>query len=404
MNPEKKEEAHVDKSSCPSIYHLVKKNSTASLESLRTLLNEAEKAGLASSSINSKGKGGLHASFECERWDFAKEFLERGSDPLKKDKFGKSFFLLLVKKEDAPWRDVLASREDLIRRHERHMAEKEEGNEMFRRRDRSSCRRKEHQGATRDTTEIQKTLLVAHPRTGESVSLGALFDDLMSDLRKEPSACLDFVRAGGHPGFEKEGVTFGLALTRLGKEAMSKVQAAGGWSWDVPNIAGERPLTLAAKEGWFDVLRFLLNVDASPNETDGEGNTPLHLAAERGDESMVEFLLSYGADAGAKNEVGETPAQKARKVGSQECVDILSEAKGFSQNATFSSGRKGGQRRKNRKGQEPVRRSSLDIPLPEAKDEVVSLKGLSLLEKKKEGKGPVIIVRKSRVPSFPIDE
>jgi ankyrin repeat protein len=61
---------------------------------------------------------------------------------------------------------------------------------------------------------------------------------------------------------------------------------------------GVSAVTLAAHSGFRDLVEFLLQKDANPNQAPA-GFTALHEAIMRRDEEMVTALLDHGADAGA---------------------------------------------------------------------------------------------------------
>lgn len=76
------------------------------------------------------------------------------------------------------------------------------------------------------------------------------------------------------------------------------------------NAGDERQRTalhISAANGAEDVVRLLLENDASPNVKDVNGNTPLHLAACSGMIPIVTLLLHYGGDISATDSNGKTP-------------------------------------------------------------------------------------------------
>lgn len=60
---------------------------------------------------------------------------------------------------------------------------------------------------------------------------------------------------------------------------------------------------IAAYKGHIDIVNFLLEKGADPDERANCGATALHFAAERGHTAIVKKILKYGA-AFAKNENG----------------------------------------------------------------------------------------------------
>ena len=67
------------------------------------------------------------------------------------------------------------------------------------------------------------------------------------------------------------------------------------------------PIHIAATNGHFAVLRFLLSKGGNPNGKDGDGLRPLHLAARRGWVDCVSVLLEWGADPLALSPEGKSP-------------------------------------------------------------------------------------------------
>jgi ankyrin repeat protein len=61
-------------------------------------------------------------------------------------------------------------------------------------------------------------------------------------------------------------------------------------------IAHQLPLSVASKEGHFDVVKCLLSSDADVNLCDGNGRSPLFAASRYGHCDVVKCLRSSGAD------------------------------------------------------------------------------------------------------------
>ncbi|CAK9251837.1 unnamed protein product, partial [Sphagnum jensenii] len=76
---------------------------------------------------------------------------------------------------------------------------------------------------------------------------------------------------------------------------------------------GETPLHLAAKNGEFDLVKYLVEEKgADAKAADKDGNTPLHRAAKNGKLDVVKYLVEEkGADAKAVNNAGESPLHRA---------------------------------------------------------------------------------------------
>ena len=96
---------------------------------------------------------------------------------------------------------------------------------------------------------------------------------------------------------------------------------------DVKNLA----LCVAVACGREDIVRFLLTGGAQVSSTSKDGQTPLHRAARRGYENLARLLLDRGADVNAKDMRG-TPLHYAAARGHEDVVALLI-AKGADVNA-----------------------------------------------------------------------
>ncbi|KAK1650377.1 hypothetical protein QYE76_068182 [Lolium multiflorum] len=81
-----------------------------------------------------------------------------------------------------------------------------------------------------------------------------------------------------------------LACCRKSLECMKLLIEAGA---DVnSSYCGPTSLTQAIKIGFTDIVKFLLEAGADPNDPGEDGEIPIQLAAKRGDRDLVEFLFS----------------------------------------------------------------------------------------------------------------
>lgn len=94
-----------------------------------------------------------------------------------------------------------------------------------------------------------------------------------------------------------------LRLVRLLVEAGAPVSGVCGC------VDRESPLAVAVNVGAADIVAYLLDNGASPDDAafDG-GSTPLHIAVHRGDHDMVRALLGAGADPTLEDRNGRTAA------------------------------------------------------------------------------------------------
>ena len=82
-------------------------------------------------------------------------------------------------------------------------------------------------------------------------------------------------------------------------------------------------LHLAAKRGYLEVVRALVQQGADINQ-EGEGATvPLHMAAQFGHEALVQAMLELGADVDHKDSSGSTPLRLAQMYGRKAVEDLL---------------------------------------------------------------------------------
>ena len=76
---------------------------------------------------------------------------------------------------------------------------------------------------------------------------------------------------------------------------------------------GRSLLYLAARNGYDDICRFLLDKGINVNETQSCGSTALHGASYYGNENVIDLLLAYGANINIKNKYGNLATDEAYK-------------------------------------------------------------------------------------------
>ena len=88
-----------------------------------------------------------------------------------------------------------------------------------------------------------------------------------------------------------------------------------GYSVDLEDSAGYKPIHYAAQGGSVDVCIRLIGFGASLDDytNEEEEKTPLHLAAGCGEKDVVELLVEHGAGIVARNHAGDTPKMCARR-------------------------------------------------------------------------------------------
>ncbi|KAJ7542520.1 hypothetical protein O6H91_10G109700 [Diphasiastrum complanatum] len=80
---------------------------------------------------------------------------------------------------------------------------------------------------------------------------------------------------------------------------------------------------MAAANGNFEIVQYLISAGADVNISNSEGNTPLHWAALNGHVQVVQELISRGANVSALNSHERTPLDEAISRGKQETVDAI---------------------------------------------------------------------------------
>ena len=89
------------------------------------------------------------------------------------------------------------------------------------------------------------------------------------------------------------------------------------------SYSGGTPLKWAAWYGHKDVVQLLMERGATPKIADCGGHTPLHYAAQDGRKHIVKLLLDEAADPNAQDNLGLTSLHVAAFMGHKEVVQIL---------------------------------------------------------------------------------
>lgn len=122
------------------------------------------------------------------------------------------------------------------------------------------------------------------------------------------------------------------ALNRFGKTALQVMMFGSpavalellkqGASPNVQDASGTSPVHDAARTGFLDTLKVLVEHGADVNTLDSTGSLPIHLAIREGHSSVVSFLAPE-SDLHHKDASGLTPLELARQRGAQNLMDIL---------------------------------------------------------------------------------
>ena len=86
---------------------------------------------------------------------------------------------------------------------------------------------------------------------------------------------------------------------------------------------GRNGITIAARNGHYNILDYLLQLNTPIDHQDNIGNTALFWAAEDGDYDMVAYLLDKGASVDIRNGRGLTPVMTAARAGYLDILELL---------------------------------------------------------------------------------
>ncbi|XP_035509697.1 cyclin-dependent kinase 4 inhibitor C [Morone saxatilis] len=126
-------------------------------------------------------------------------------------------------------------------------------------------------------------------------------------------------------GFNKFNRT-ALQVVKLGNPALIQTLLVAG----ADPSARDPVLSLtvmhdAAREGFADSVRVLVDHGADTNLVDDHGNLPLHLAAKEGHLEVIQLLIGLTANPQAPNDLGYTAAQLALHHGKMDTANYIQE-------------------------------------------------------------------------------
>ncbi|XP_060037705.1 cyclin-dependent kinase 4 inhibitor D [Erinaceus europaeus] len=113
-----------------------------------------------------------------------------------------------------------------------------------------------------------------------------------------------------------------LQVMMFGSPAIALELLKQGASPNVQDAWGTTPAHDAARTGFLDTLKVLVDHGADVNTPDGRGALPIHLAVREGHRAVVSFLVAE-SDLQHRDAGGLTPLELARGRGAQDLVDIL---------------------------------------------------------------------------------
>ena len=96
----------------------------------------------------------------------------------------------------------------------------------------------------------------------------------------------------------------------------------------VDMFGGNTGLHWAARLGFSEMARLLLDNGARVDARNDEGETPLHWAAAEGRKALLVTLIAHGAYVNALDRAGQTPLSRAQTNGREEIARILVAAGG----------------------------------------------------------------------------
>ena len=92
---------------------------------------------------------------------------------------------------------------------------------------------------------------------------------------------------------------------------------------------GSSLLHVAARNGYLQIVNYLVNQGVDLEARDNDGNKPIHVAAKNSRSQVVRYLAEQGANLESKDDSGNTPLQVARLSNDIELMEYL-ELKGQS--------------------------------------------------------------------------
>ncbi|KAG7513254.1 cyclin-dependent kinase 4 inhibitor C [Solea senegalensis] len=123
--------------------------------------------------------------------------------------------------------------------------------------------------------------------------------------------------------------TFGrtpLQVVKLSCDHVIQALLEAGANPDVRDpVCGLTVTHDAARDGWIDAVRLLIDHKADPNMVDDRGNLPLHLAASRGHLRVVQLLMGHTQNPHTRNNEGRTAALEALFHGKMDTAKYIDE-------------------------------------------------------------------------------
>lgn len=98
---------------------------------------------------------------------------------------------------------------------------------------------------------------------------------------------------------------------------------------------GSTYLHIAAANGYYDVVAFLLRCGMGPSVRDNDLWMPIHAAANWNHPDIIELLCEYGSEINAKTNTGETPLELAEDDQTQQLIRTLAQNEARKKRSAF---------------------------------------------------------------------
>ncbi|XP_047231428.1 cyclin-dependent kinase 4 inhibitor C isoform X2 [Girardinichthys multiradiatus] len=120
-----------------------------------------------------------------------------------------------------------------------------------------------------------------------------------------------------------------LQVAMLGNSALVNALLEAGADPNVRDMILKLTVTHdAAREGFLETVRVLVDRGADVNLADENGNLPLHLAAKEGHLEVVKLLLELTEDPQKTNDLGHSALKLARDAKHEETADFIEQCLG----------------------------------------------------------------------------
>lgn len=399
-----------------NFYNFLKVLSRMPWEEALRKLDEALARGSDINQLNVKGAGALHAAGFLKRWDLAAALIERGADIHLKNKAGLSFGMMWTREPESVRAEAMASYPALaaieVGRGARKTPRRRKKSEVGELESTGLVRKKTTERLSKEAMEALKELKVITPN-GDLVPSVDAWRQIKDFIEKRDGRALEWMSSTGlHPGFEVDDETLGLVMVRAGEVGMIEHALRGGLiSPRVCSQRGETMMERALELGRETVAKMLLDAGADVTEKTSDGKSLLSKHALKGNLAAVEMLLEAGVNPKEMLPNGVSVKEEAEDLGWFEVADALSQAistyvekrgpKRTEKRGATSRDKKAKPRAKKsgrggggKAGRSKVRMiANLDAPLKEASEWAEP--------KRKEGPGPIIIVKKAKTMTRP---